>query len=163
MSPINGLLRLWAVVRVIAEAAIVLLFLAMVASAMGQVLARYVFNVPLRWSEEMARYLFIWLSFLGAWLAWARRDHLGIDLLLESLPERAAQVLRILVELAVLTFAALSMYYGQRILAISAGQPSAVLRIPMAWVYAAFYVGMALVVLETLVGWLERALRVGNA
>lgn len=157
MSLVSPLLPLWSVLRVLAETAIILVFLAMVATATAQVLARYVLGVPLRWSEELARYLFIWLSFLAAWLAWARREHLGIELLAGSLSARRAQALRILVELAVLMFAALSMYFGQRILAISAGQPSAVLRIPMAWIYAAFYVGMGLVVIETLAGWLERA------
>jgi TRAP-type transport system small permease protein len=123
---------------------------------MAQVIARYGFNAPLTWSEELSRYLFIWLSFLAGWLAWRRREHLGVEALAAALPNAAADLLRRVVEVLVVLFAAAAMYYGQRILRVSANQPSAVLRIPMAWVYLAFYAGMTLVILETVIGWLAR-------
>lgn len=150
------ILACWSGVRWVAEGAIIFLSLAMVASAMAQVVARYVFNAPLVWSEELSRYLFIWLAFLAAWLAWRRREHLGIEVLAEAMPPRAGWFLRRVVEVTVVFFAVASMYYGQRILTVSANQPSAVLRIPMVWVYAAFYAGMTLIVIETFAGWLAR-------
>src|SRR5690606_3206996 len=116
---------------------------------------RYIFNAPLTWSEELARYVFIWLSFLGGWLAWARREHLGIDLLAQALPPRLRWLLLRFCEIIVVAFAIAAMVFGRRILEISVNQPSAVLRLPMAWVYLAFYVGMTLIVVQTLVDWLS--------
>ncbi len=141
----------WTGVQRFAEAVIIVLSLVMVASLAVQVVARYVFNAPLTWSEELARYTFIWLSFLGAWLAWSKREHLGIDLLAEASPPRVAWILRRIVEIVVLVFAISAMVFGRRILEVSINQPSAVLRVPMAWVYLAFYAGFTLIAIQTVV------------
>lgn len=147
----------WTGVQRVVEAAIIALSLAMVASLAAQVVARYAFNAPLTWSEEAARYVFIWLSFLGAWLAWARREHLGIDLLADAASPRVRWLLLRVGEVVVLTFAISAMVFGRRILEVSINQPSAVLRLPMAWVYLAFYVGMALIVVQTFADWIAAA------
>ncbi|WP_312415533.1 TRAP transporter small permease [Shinella sp.] len=144
------------VARRIGEAAIIVLFGIMVASAVGQVISRYVFNAPLTWSEELSRYVFIWLSFLGVWYAWVRREHLGIDVLPQMLPPRPRRLLMTFLEFTVLVFAIASLYYGQRILEVSIRQPSAVLRVPMAWIYVSYYVAMTLVSLEILLDWFSR-------
>src|SRR5690606_30539865 len=145
----------WSAVQRLTEAAIIALSLVMVASLAAQVAARYVFNAPLTWSEELARYVFIWLSFLGGWLAWARREHLGIDLLAVALSPRPRWLLLRLCEVVLLAFAIAAMVFGRRILEVSLNQPSAVLRLPMAWVYLAFYVGMTLIVVQTIADWLS--------
>jgi TRAP-type C4-dicarboxylate transport system permease small subunit len=145
----------WMVVRRIGEIAIMLLFTGMIASAILQVVARYVFNSPFTWSEELSRYLFIWLSFLGTWYAWTRREHLGIDAVPQMLPPHLRRVLLWLIEVAVLIFAVASMIYGQRILQVSIRQPSAVLRVPMFWIYVSYYVAMTLIAAEILLGWLH--------
>jgi TRAP-type C4-dicarboxylate transport system permease small subunit len=147
--------RAWLAVRRIGEWAIVTILAVMVAAAMGQVVSRYVFNAPLVWSEELSRYLFIWLSFLGAWYAWIEREHLGFDMLPDFLPKPLVPVLRVLVEALVLLFAIASMYYGQRILPVSARQPSAVLRVPMVWIYVSYYVAMTLIAAEIVIGWIH--------
>jgi TRAP-type C4-dicarboxylate transport system permease small subunit len=146
--------RAWLIVRRLGEVAIMLLFAGMIASAMLQVVARYVFNSPFTWSEELSRYLFIWLSFLGAWWAWIRREHLGIDALPHMLPVQLRRHLLRLIELSVLVFALASMVYGQRILQVSIRQPSAVLWVPMFWIYVSYYVAMTLITAEILLGWL---------
>ncbi len=144
----------WKFVRRTGEGVICLLIAAMILSAMGQVISRYVFNAPLIWSEELSRYLFIWLAFLGAWQAWILREHLGIDMLPEIIPARMIRPLQLLIEVLVLIFAVASMYLGQKILQVSMRQPSAVLRLPMVWVYASYYVGMTLIAAEIVIGWI---------
>ena len=52
-----------------------------------QVFCRYVFSMPLAWAEEMVRYTYIGVSFLGAIVAVRERSHIGIDIIL-SLAER---------------------------------------------------------------------------
>ena len=53
-----------------------------------QVVSRYGFNHSLFWSEELARFLLIWLSFLGATVAYGHGVHPGVDSLVRRLPER---------------------------------------------------------------------------
>lgn len=146
--------RFWLFVRHLGTGVILLLFAGMLAAAVAQVVSRYVFNAPLTWSEELSRYLFIWLAFLGAWVAWNRREHLGIDVLPEVVPTRWRAPLLRLLELLTLIFAVSSMYFGQKILSVSMRQPSAALRIPMVWVYSSYYVGMTLISAEIVLGWL---------
>lgn len=147
-------LRLWTGVEWVAESLIVLTTLGMIAAAMAQIVSRYAFNAPLSWSEELSRFLFVWLSFLATWLAWRRREHIGVQLL----PARLLKWLQRPVEILILLFAVVSMYYGLRLLGLSMRQPSPALGIPMACVYAGYYVGILLVIGETLAGWVRNAL-----
>ena len=62
-----------------------------------QVFARYVLNHSLFWSEELARYLLVWLTFLGATVAYHRGVHPGVDVVTSRLPAGAARICRVLV------------------------------------------------------------------
>ena len=78
--------------------------LVMVISILLQVFFRYVMNAPLYWSEEIARYAFVWLVFIGAAIASKRGSHIGVDYVVMHLPEVPKNVLAILVNLLVLFF-----------------------------------------------------------
>ncbi len=65
-----------------------------------QVFCRYVLNHSLFWSEELARYLLVWLTFLGATAAYYRKIHPGIDILTLRLNKNLQKFCRILVHLA---------------------------------------------------------------
>ena len=51
----------------------------------GQVLFRYIFNQSLSWSEELAKFIFVWLTFLGATICIRERMHIGVEFLVERL------------------------------------------------------------------------------
>ncbi len=53
-----------------------------------QVLFRYAFNNSLSWSEEIAKFLFVWITFLGAALCFSEKMHLGVDFLVQKVPLR---------------------------------------------------------------------------
>ncbi|MBM6581199.1 TRAP transporter small permease [Microvirga sp. BT689] len=68
-----------------------------------QVVLRYIFNNPQAWSEEVGRYLFVWITFLGSAVAFARDSHIKVDAipaLLGPAGMRISDILRRLVELA---------------------------------------------------------------
>ena len=65
-----------------------------------QVFFRYVLNHSLFWSEELARYLLVWLTFLGASVAYYRGAHPGIDFFYVKMPPTIKQAARFLVHLA---------------------------------------------------------------
>lgn len=55
---------------------------------LAQVIFRYLLNIPLSFSEEAARLIFVWTVFLGAAEAFRRKAHVGIDVLVRAFPER---------------------------------------------------------------------------
>ena len=71
----------------------------------AQVVLRYVFNNPLTWSEELARYLFIWCAFLGWLVASRRNSHLAMTFVVERLPRSAQRGIAVVIQVATLWFA----------------------------------------------------------
>lgn len=65
---------------------------AMVVLVFGNVVLRYVFNSGITVSEEVSRWLFVWLTFLGAVVAMKEHGHLGVDMLVSRLPDGAKKV-----------------------------------------------------------------------
>jgi TRAP-type transport system small permease protein len=68
------------------QACIALLLALMVVLVFGNVVLRYAFNTGITVSEEVSRWLFVWLTFLGAVVALHERHHLGSDMLVSRLP-----------------------------------------------------------------------------
>src|SRR6202043_140295 len=87
-----------------AETVVVVVLVAMLtAVTFAQVCARYVLGDPLIWSEEVARYLFVWVSMIGAALALREGGHFGLDLLIRPMP-RLKPILGPLVTLVMVVF-----------------------------------------------------------
>lgn len=146
--------RVWSLVERVAEMAIIVLVAAMTVACLVQVIWRYALGDPLIWSEEAARYLFIWLSYLAAWLAWKRRDHIALDAVTYLNHPGLTRLSARLVEFVVLLFCLYTFYTNLSLLALTAHQPSAILEIPMAWIYAGYSAMAALIAGDILVGWL---------
>ncbi len=99
------------------------------------VFSRYVLNSSLGWADELARFVFIWISFLGAVIAYRNHDHVGLDLLVKRIPSPKIQaVLRLLGEIGILLVLLCLLYYGW-VVSMSATNVSPALYIPMKFVY----------------------------
>jgi TRAP-type C4-dicarboxylate transport system permease small subunit len=109
-----------------------------------QVLFRYLLRQPLFWSEELPRYLLIWMSFLAAALAQKHDAHINITLCLAPFSTRARQVLKILTDAVILVFFWVLIYSGSLVTSITAHHRSTALQLPMGLVYAALPVGAIL-------------------
>lgn len=92
------------------EATSILLLLILVGLVSAQVFMRYIMDAPLTWSEEAARITFIWVTFIGAGLAFQRRENLRILLLPDTLPLRPRLWLRLVVYAIEVGFMALVLY-----------------------------------------------------
>ncbi len=84
------------------EGAMALLLACMVVLVFGNVVLRYVFNSGITVSEEVSRWMFVWLTFIGAIVALRGRGHLGTDLLLSHLGVTGKKVCLVLAQLAML-------------------------------------------------------------
>lgn len=78
----------------------------------SQVFCRYILNSSLFWSEELARYLLVWLTFLGTTVAYWRGLHPGVDLIYSRLGSKARLLNRLAIHLLCLFFFAIIIRYG---------------------------------------------------
>jgi len=129
------------------ERVLILLSMLIAAVVFLQVVFRYVLQQPLYWSEELPRYLLIWMSFLAAALAQKNEAHINITLAVTPLPTVVQRGIRLLANLVILGFLGVLVYSGSLVTRITAAHRSTALQIPMAVVYAALPVGAALMML----------------
>lgn len=129
------------------ERALILLSMLIAAVVFLQVVFRYVLQQPLYWSEELPRYLLIWMSFLAAALAQKNEAHINITLAVTPLPMAVQRGIHLLANLVILGFLGVLVYSGSLVTRITAAHRSTALQIPMAVVYAALPVGAALMML----------------
>lgn len=77
-----------------------------------QVFFRYVLNHSLFWSEELARYLLVWLTFLGASVAYRRSIHPGIDIVYAHMPAALQRISAILIHLISMVMFGVMIFFG---------------------------------------------------
>jgi TRAP-type C4-dicarboxylate transport system permease small subunit len=111
-----------------------------------QVIARYIFNNSLSWSEEIARYLFIWLTYPAISYGVKVNAHIRVDALLMVLPQPLKKVWRILSNLLFLVFSCLVVWFGVQVSGkiMATGQETPAVGLPMWFVYAAVPFGFLL-------------------
>jgi TRAP-type C4-dicarboxylate transport system permease small subunit len=129
----------------------------------ANVLARYFFNSPIQWAEELARYAFIWVVFMGAVVCTKRKRHIAIDILLPALPAPVSAWVRVAADLCTLAVALAIVYYGAKLTAAPT-QITATLQVPHYVVYVVVPFSAALISVYTigdLRGNLRAALRKG--
>uniref|UniRef100_UPI003342757D TRAP transporter small permease n=1 Tax=Castellaniella defragrans TaxID=75697 RepID=UPI003342757D len=113
----------------------------------AQVFMRYVMHDSLTWSEELARYCFIWATYIGVSYGVKRKAHICVTALSERLPSRGRHYLNIFAYLVFGVFALLVMKegYALSMKIFGFGQKSSSMGLPMGWIYMAPTVGFALV------------------
>ncbi|WP_454695378.1 TRAP transporter small permease [Achromobacter aegrifaciens] len=132
------------------EMLIVLLLSAMSLLICAQVFMRYVMDSSLAWSEELARYCFIWATYLGVSYAVKRNAHICVEAAISRFPGRLKACFVILSHLLFIVFAALVVKegYALTLKIFKFGQTSSSLGLPMGVIYLAPTVGFGLVILR---------------
>lgn len=103
-----------------------------------QVLTRYLLNNPSTWSEEMASYLFAWVTLLGAAYVFGKREHMNIPILLDKASPKVQKILAVFNEIIILIFAVVVLIYGGiSITSLTMSQMSSSLPVAMGYFYAA--------------------------
>jgi TRAP-type transport system small permease protein len=116
------------------------LMAATVLLTLAQVLFRYVLNRPLGWSDELARYCFVWVTFVGAASLIRRPDgHPVIDSLYHHVGPRAQRVIAGFGRLAIVVASLAIAAGGLRLLLLQWAQLSPSIELPMAGVYACMF------------------------
>jgi len=120
------------------ETVLVALMGAAVINVLWQVFSRYVLGAPSSFTQEIARFLLIWVGVLGAGYGVGQHDHLALEILPKRLEGRAQAGLRIFIQGCILAFAVGALIVGGGRLVyvqLTLGQTSASLGIPIGYVY----------------------------
>jgi TRAP-type C4-dicarboxylate transport system permease small subunit len=115
-------------------------FVILVVDVLLGVFSRKVLGDQYRWSEELARFLLVWISFLGGAIAYIDDKHLGVDLLVDRMHIDARRLSRIVTHGLVFAFALFVMGIGGTDLVLDrfdAAQMLPALQINKAWFYLA--------------------------
>jgi TRAP-type C4-dicarboxylate transport system permease small subunit len=122
------------------ELLVVLALVAMVFMVFGNVVLRYGFNSGILMSEEMSRYLFIWLTYIGAMIAMRERGHLGVDTLVKHLPRAGKKACLFISESLMLFVNVLFIVGTWKMHDLQATSYSPVAGLSMIWIYGMGYV-----------------------
>ncbi|MTI18177.1 TRAP transporter small permease [Rhodobacteraceae bacterium RKSG542] len=129
------------------ETAVILLFVAIVLVGLGQVGNRFFFNISLSWSEEFQRYGHIWLVFLAIPIGYRRGAHIGVDILMNMLPDRYGRWLVLLIDAMWMLLGGLIIWGIQPLLRLGRNQISSGLDISMNYVYFGLVIGSTYLVI----------------
>jgi TRAP-type C4-dicarboxylate transport system permease small subunit len=133
------------------ELLVVVALVAMVIMVFGNVVLRYAFNSGITVSEEMSRYCFIWLTYIGAMIAMRDREHLGVDTLVKHLPRTGKKVCLFISESLMLFVNVLFFVGTWKMHELQVTNVSPVVGISMIWVYGIGYVVAVVMALFNLV------------
>lgn len=142
--------------RHVEELLLVIFSSVMVSVIFMQVVARRL-DSSLSWSEELARFCFIWLVYIGISYGVKKQKHIKVDVLLTIVNQKWKFILNVISSLLFMIFAVFVIYYGFDIATklLSFGQKSPALQIPMGYIYLAAPIGMGL----TLIRLIQRLIR----
>ena len=115
-----------------------------------QVVCRFVLKSSLPWSEEVSRYLLVWVSFLGGAYGVRQGAHIGVEAFMLLFPKKIQQVVAIFVTIASMLLCAVILKYGIDIVStqLSKMQVSPAMRMPMGYMYAAIPIGMVFFIIR---------------
>ena len=158
----NSVVRIKQQITWLLEQFVVLIVAALVLDVLWGVCTRFILGTPSRWTEEVATFLLIWVSLLGAAVAFSRDEHLGLDYFVKKLDTDAQRLLAVIVQGLIIAFATSVMVFGGYVLVaetLRAGQVTPALGIKMGYVYLAVPVSGIFIIVFSL----ERIVELFNA
>lgn len=135
------------IIRILTIAA----FSLMVVVTFMQIIYRFVLLKPIPWSEELARYLFVWITFLGSGVAVKNKGHVGVELVIDRLPKNLRKFSLILAFIVCVVFCILMVTNGVTMVQRTINQRSAAMSMPMSYAYVAIPIGFILMAMNFLV------------
>ena len=147
MKVLNGILKFF---DRLAFAIVALLMGGMGIIAFAAVFFRFILSDPLPWSEEAARYMMVWVTFLGAGYAMGKGRHIGVTLFVEKLPEQVRRKVTFAAEIIIMLFLASVTVQGINLMISLRTQTSPAMDLPMILPYLAIPVGAVYMFLHLL-------------
>ena len=135
------------------ELSLCMILVAIVVVTFVQVLFRYIFHLSLAWSEELARYLFLWLASLASAYAFKTRSHFALRFIVNRFGKKLQNTMGSLVSLIVVLFLAIFIWKAVAFTASMANQVAPSTQMSMAVPYSSAVVGGILMLFYVLRNW----------
>ena len=116
----------------------------------------------LPWSEELARYMMIYLVYMGASVGVKHGDHIAVEVVAGMLPKKGQDILQILVDLLMLVCFAIIIFYGLRVVNVAMMQRSPAMQVSMGLIYASLVIGGGLMFLQGLIDLIKTIARLAG-
>jgi len=125
------------------------LMLALIVTVTTQIVARMIFTLSTPWTEELAKYLLIWIAFIGSVGALIKGEHLMVDILHVKFPPRLKKYARIVNDIISLFFTGFLLIYGVQLCAnpIIRRSLTPAMQMPRVWLYLVLPISMGFMVL----------------
>lgn len=147
MIPNPGIARLAARVERILDGLMAVALIVMLCSMLYQVFGRYVLDRAPSWSEELSRYLMVWMTMLGSAAVLRSGGHISVTTLTDTLSPPALAAVLALRDAALVATSGALVWWGVLFAEMNGVQESAAMEIPMTIPYAALPVGAGLIIL----------------
>jgi TRAP-type C4-dicarboxylate transport system permease small subunit len=148
---VDNYLKLMNVLDAIIRKLLIVISGLMTAVVFLQVICRYVLKNPLVWTEELARYLMIWMAFTSASCVVKKWDNIAVDLFINMLKKKPRKMMLLVQKIVILGLFIYSFYLCMFVFrSVSATQRMAVLDISMLWVQSSMIVGFFLMILQNI-------------
>ncbi|BAQ09130.1 C4-dicarboxylate transport system, small permease component [Bacillus sp. OxB-1] len=138
------------------------LLILMTALIFVQIISRVLIGSSFSWTEELARYLMIWITFLGAGFAFQYSAHMGIDYFVNKISSTYSKLIMVIMAIASMFFFCFLFFQGIKLMEFGMMQKSSALKIPMGYVYLIFPISSALILLN-LIDVTKKQLKVSNS
>lgn len=136
-------------IRKATEVVIIFLFIILVSTVFLQVVARYAFNSPPTWTEELARYCQVWIIILASSICIRKGSHLAVDYLSHKFPPFLGRFIRVLISILIAVYVAVVTVFGWRLMVVGHYQVSPAMQINMSYIYIIFPLGGLLMFIES--------------
>ena len=140
------------------EYSLVAILAILVLDVLWQVASRYMLSSPSTFTDELAGFLLIWVALLGAAYVTGQKQHLAIELIMSKVNSRKANILRIIIQIAVIVFTLFVMIIGGAWLIFTRfylGQVSAALQMPLGYVYMVLPISGVFIIYYSVVNLIE--------
>ena len=127
---------------------LVIMFALMVIFIFLQIIMRFVVGHSLVWSEELGKFIFVWLSWLGISIGERRNEHIKITLLTDRLSPKLQKIFEIVAYLILLAILGVIIYYAVQLVAFQWKVKYAGIKISTSWGYLSLVLGCGFMVLR---------------
>lgn len=123
------------------------------------VFSRYVFNIVFAWTEELATSCFVYTVFIGAAWCLRTRQHVGVDLLVNRLPEKAREFVHLLTDIIILVLNCYITYLSVLFMRSSKAKTMPIMKISVNYLYTALLLGFGLMAIYSLMHCVEDVIK----
>ena len=134
------------------DVCLVSMFVLMVAAIFLQVIMRFVFNNSLTWSEELGKFIFVWISWLGISIAERKNEHIKITLVTDRMSPKWRTVCEIVASICVLLILGVIVAYAVKLVIFQQRVHYAGIKISTSWGYLSLVIGCGFMILRVIGG-----------